>query len=270
MKQAIGFIDSGVGGLTVVKEVLKQLPHEQIYYLGDTARCPYGPRKPEEVLKFTREMSHFLIDRGIKMLVIACNTATAAALVQIRAELDIPVIGVIQPGSRAALKESRNNKIAVLGTIGTVKSEAYPKALKRLNHQVEVDSLACPKFVSVVESGEYKSAIAKKVVAESLLPLKNTTIDTVILGCTHYPLLKPIIENFLGADVEVINSGEETASEVSALLDYHGLLDSGGDTIKHRFFTTGSTSIFKNLAEDWLGMQDMHIEHIKLGEGGKQ
>ncbi|MBC2215113.1 glutamate racemase [Listeria welshimeri] len=266
MKQAIGFIDSGVGGLTVVREVLKQLPHEQVYYLGDTARCPYGPRDKEEVAKFTWEMTNFLVDRGIKMLVIACNTATAAALYDIREKLNIPVIGVIQPGSRAALKATKNNKIGVLGTIGTVESMAYPTALKGLNRRVEVDSLACPKFVSVVESGEYKSAIAKKVVAESLLPLKSTKIDTVILGCTHYPLLKPIIENFMGDGVSVINSGEETASEVSALLDYHNLLDATDEEIEHRFFTTGSTQIFKDIAKDWLNMPDMIVEHIKLGK----
>ncbi|WP_099221420.1 glutamate racemase [Listeria costaricensis] len=267
MKRAIGFIDSGVGGLTVVKEVLKQLPHEQIYYLGDTARCPYGPRDREEVHKFTWEMTNFLVERNIKMLVIACNTATAAALKDIRAKLDIPVIGVIQPGSRAALKASRNNKIGILGTIGTVQSMAYPAALKTLNRHVEVDSLACPKFVSIVESGEYKSAIAKKVVAESLLPLKSTKIDTLILGCTHYPLLKPLIENFMGEGVAVINSGEETASEVSALLDYHNLLDATEESVQHRFFTTGSVPIFRSIAADWLSMPEMEIEHIELGEG---
>ncbi|MBC2078327.1 glutamate racemase [Listeria booriae] len=265
MKRAIGFIDSGVGGLTVVKEVLKQLPHEQIYYLGDTARCPYGPRDRDEVNQFTWEMTNFLVERNIKMLVIACNTATAAALVDIRATLDIPVIGVIQPGSRAALKATRNNRVGVLGTIGTVQSMAYPKALKGLNRRVEVDSLACPKFVSVVESGEYKSAIAKKIVAESLLPLKSTKIDTIILGCTHYPLLKTLIENFMGSDVAVINSGEETASEVSALLDYHDLLDQDDNGVQHRFFTTGSVSIFQDIAQDWLDIPDMHVEHIKLG-----
>ncbi|WP_088815890.1 MULTISPECIES: glutamate racemase [Listeria] len=266
MKRAIGFIDSGVGGLTVVKEVLKQLPHENIYYLGDTARCPYGPRDTEEVLKFTWEMTNFLVERKIKMLVIACNTATAAALKDIRMKLDIPVIGVIQPGSRAALKASRNNHIGVLGTVGTVQSMAYPKALKGLNNQVKVDSLACPKFVSIVESGEYKSAIAKKIVAESLLPLKSTKIDSLILGCTHYPLLKPLIENVMGEGVAVINSGEETASEVSALLDYHDLLERRGGETDHRFYTTGSVKIFHNIANDWLKLPQMDVEHITLGE----
>lgn len=266
VKRAIGFIDSGVGGLTVVKEVLKQLPHEEIFYLGDTARCPYGPRDTEEVLRFTWEMTRFLVDRNIKMLVIACNTATAAALKEIRATLDIPVIGVIQPGSRAALKATRNNEVGVLGTIGTVQSMAYPKALKGLNRHVRVDSLACPKFVSIVESGEYKSPIAKKVVAESLLPLKSTKIDTLILGCTHYPLLKPLIENFMGEDVAVINSGEETASEVSALLDYHDLLEKSEEGTHHQFFTTGSVPIFEGIAKDWLGLEKMDVEHITLGE----
>ncbi|WP_163653624.1 glutamate racemase [Listeria sp. PSOL-1] len=265
MKQAIGFIDSGVGGLTVVKEVLKQLPHEQIYYLGDTARCPYGPRDIEEVKEFTWQMTNFLVEQGVKMIVIACNTATAAALKDIRANLNIPIIGVIQPGSRAALKETRNNHIGVIGTVGTVQSLAYPNALRGLNQYVEVDSLACPKFVPIVESFEYKSPIAKKIVAESLLPLKSTKIDTLILGCTHYPLLKPIIENVMGDDVTVINSGEETASEVSALLDYHDLLEKQVGKINHRFFTTGSVDIFKDIASDWLDFKDMVVEHIHLG-----
>ncbi|EIA19597.1 glutamate racemase [Listeria fleischmannii] len=269
MKRAIGFIDSGVGGLTVVKEVLKQLPHENIYYLGDTARCPYGPRDTEEVLKFTWEMTNFLIERNIKMLVIACNTATAAALKEIRSQLRIPVIGVIQPGSRAALKASHNNHIGVLGTIGTVQSMAYPHALKGLNNKVKVDSLACPKFVSIVESGEYKSPIAKKIVAESLLPLKSTKIDSLILGCTHYPLLKPLIENVMGDGVAVINSGEETASEVSALLDYHDLLERKAGETDHRFYTTGSVKIFHGIASDWLQVPHMQVEHIVLGENKK-
>lgn len=163
MNQPIGIIDSGVGGLTVVKEVLKQLPNESIIYVGDTARCPYGPRPVDEVKAYTWQMTRFLLKRNIKMLVIACNTATAVVLDEIRTELKIPVLGVIYPGARAALKNTKGFNIGVLGTIGTIKSGAYEKALKSINRKVSITSLACPKFVPLVESGEYKSSIAKKL-----------------------------------------------------------------------------------------------------------
>ncbi|MGX1825295.1 glutamate racemase, partial [Heyndrickxia sporothermodurans] len=210
MNQPIGIIDSGVGGLTVVKEVLKQLPNESIIYVGDTARCPYGPRPVDEVKAYTWQMTRFLLKRNIKMLVIACNTATAVVLDEIRTELKIPVLGVIYPGARAALKNTKGFNIGVLGTIGTIKSGAYEKALKSINRKVSITSLACPKFVPLVESGEYKSSIAKKIVAESLAPIQKSGIDTLILGCTHYPLLEGLIKNVMGSEVKVISSGDET------------------------------------------------------------
>ena len=264
MEQAIGLIDSGVGGLTVAKEIMRQLPNEEIYYVGDTARCPYGPRPVHETKKFTWEMTNFLMDRGIKMLVIACNTATAAALEEIKRSLPIPVLGVIYPGARAALKATQNIKIGVLGTIGTIQSNAYPKALRSINGKAEVISLACPKFVPLVESGQYKSPIAKKVVAETLLPLKGTGIDTLILGCTHYPLLEEIIQNTAGPRVKVISSGDETAREVSAILDYKHLLRQSDSKPEHRFYTTGSSSIFGEIARDWLAASDLRIETVSL------
>ena len=155
MKQAIGVIDSGVGGLTVAKEVIRQLPNEKIIYLGDTARCPYGPRTTREVKRFTWEMTSFLLEKKIKMLVIACNTATAAALDEIRKELSIPVLGVINPGARAAIKKTKNYRVGIIGTEGTVKSGAYERALKSLNSRLFVKSHACPKFVPLVESNEF-------------------------------------------------------------------------------------------------------------------
>lgn len=170
MKQPIGIIDSGVGGLTVAKEVMRQLPNEQIFYLGDTARCPYGPRTSEEVKTFTWQMTRFLLEKNIKMLVIACNTATAVALDEIRRELPIPVIGVIYPGARTAIKVTKNRRIGVIGTEGTVRSRAYEKALKSINHQVTVKSLACPKFVPLVESGEYFGPVAKKLLPRLYSP----------------------------------------------------------------------------------------------------
>ncbi|OZI11250.1 glutamate racemase [Bacillaceae bacterium SAS-127] len=264
MNRPIGVMDSGVGGLTVVKEMMRQLPNETIYYTGDTARCPYGPRPAEEVKAFTWEMTRFLLEKDIKMLVIACNTATAVVLEEIQEELDIPVVGVIRPGARSAIKHTKNDQIAVLGTIGTVKSSAYEHALKAINDHVEVTSIACPKFVPLVESGEHKSAMAKKVVAETLKPLKYTFVDTVILGCTHYPLLETVISNTLGDQVQVISSGEETAREVSAILDYQQI-QSKVKTSPHRFFTTGSKELFYRMASDWLQNKQIQVETIRLG-----
>ncbi len=264
MNQAIGIMDSGVGGLTVVKEVMRQLPNEMIYYIGDTARCPYGPRSAMEVKKFTWEMAQFLVAKGVKMLVIACNTATAVALEEIANELPIPVLGVIQPGARAALKESRNLHIGIIGTEGTIKSHAYEQAILSIHASVTLNSLACPKFVPLVESAEYQSQIAKKVVAETLQPLKGKQIDTLILGCTHYPLLGQVISDFMGKEVHVISSGDETASEVSAILDYKHLLRNEKKKPVHQFFTTGSSEIFMKIAMDWLNLETMIVENVQI------
>lgn len=264
LEKAIGVIDSGVGGLTVAKEIMRQMPNEMIYYLGDTARCPYGPRTEQEVRKFTWQMAEFLLKRNIKMLVIACNTATAVVLKEMRSQLKIPVIGVISPGSRAALKVTENKQIGILGTIGTIKSKAYIQELKLINNEVTVTQLACPKFVPIVESFKYNSDIAKKVVADTLAPMKDSGIDTLVLGCTHYPLLAPLIEKVMGAKVKVISSGDETAQEVSAILDYNKMLNISKDRPRHRFFTTGSKQIFGNIAEDWLQMNNLRVEFANL------
>jgi glutamate racemase len=265
LKQPIGVIDSGVGGLTVAKEIMRQLPNEDIIYVGDTARCPYGPRPAEEVRAFTWQMTRFLLNKDIKMLVIACNTATAVVLHEIRKELSIPVLGVIHPGARAAIKATRNHRIGVIGTIGTVKSAAYEKALRHINRRTVVTSLACPKFVPLVESGEYKGSVAKKIVAETLNPIKNKGLDTLILGCTHYPLLEPLIQNVMGKSVKVISSGEETASEVSTILHHDRILNTCEGEQKHQFFTTGSKKIFTNIASEWLDTSITNVETIKLG-----
>lgn len=264
MEQPIGVIDSGVGGLTVAKEIMRQLPNEQIYYLGDTARCPYGPRSSEEVKKFTWELTNFLLTKNIKMLVIACNTATAVALEEIRTTLSIPVIGVIFPGAITALKVTKNNNIGVIGTEGTIKSRAYEIALRSINRSVTVTGLACPKFVPLVESGEYEGLVAKKVVAETLVGLKDKGLDTLILGCTHYPLLEPIIKHTMGQHVNVISSGEETAREVSTILNYKGLLANKNEVPIHQFYTTGSSRIFSKIASKWLGYRVMNVQRINI------
>lgn len=268
--EAIGFIDSGVGGLTVIKEALKQLPNERLIYLGDTARCPYGPRPIEQVVRYTWEMTNFLLAKNIKMLVIACNTATAVALEEIRDALNIPVVGVILPGTRAALKATKKNRIGVIGTMGTIQSQSYEKALLSKVPTACITSLACPRFVPIVESNEIYSSVAKKIVAQTLQPLVFKQLDTLILGCTHYPLLRSLIQNVVGNNVTLIDSGAETVGEVSTLLDYFDLGNTANFINKpHEFYTTGSVKMFQNIANDWLGIESRKIKHISL-EGEKR
>ncbi|MFD1850124.1 glutamate racemase [Oceanobacillus bengalensis] len=249
MDRAIGVIDSGVGGLTVAHELMRQLPKEKLIYLGDTARCPYGSRSPEEVRTFTLEMVEFLLEKDIKMLVIACNTATAYTLKELQVKLDIPVIGVIQPGARAAIKATRNNHVGVIGTEGTVKSNAYTMALERINGDIHVNALACPMFVPLVEKGILSGDEAELVVRESLSPMKKQNhMDTLILGCTHYPLIKGIIQDVIGEHVTIISSSEETARETSTILEVHQLLNTDERTPTHQFYTTGELTIFIEIA----------------------
>lgn len=263
----IGLIDSGIGGLTVVKEALKQLPNENMIYLGDTARCPYGPRPAEQVAEFTWQMTDFLLEKDIKMLVIACNTATAVALDTVKSALDIPVVGVILPGTRAALKSTSNHRVGVIGTAGTVKSHSYELALKGKVPDTQVFSLACPKFVPIVESNEYRSSVAKKIVAETLKPLVKKKLDTLILGCTHYPLLRPVIQNVMSNDVHLIDSGAETVGEVSMLLDYFDIANGPGNTKRStEFYTTSSPLLFDSIADSWLNGYPVKAKHTKLRE----
>lgn len=264
MRRPIGVIDSGVGGLTVAKELMRQLPKEDIIYLGDTARCPYGPRPHDEVKTFTWELTNYLLEYDIKCLVIACNTATAIGLEEIKKKLEIPVIGVIHPGARTALKVTVTGEIGVIGTQGTIISDAYNKSLLEINSSVDVVSLACPKFVPLIEDGLLDGELLTEAVRESLSPLKKTTIDTLILGCTHYPLIKPLIQDFMGDNVNIICSGDETAREVSVILDHSNLLNHSRRLPKYQFLTTGSKEKFARVAECWFGYPLKHIKSINL------
>jgi glutamate racemase/non-canonical purine NTP pyrophosphatase (RdgB/HAM1 family) len=262
----IGFFDSGVGGLTVVKEALKQLPHEEIIYIGDTARAPYGPRPGKQIIEFSWELTNFLLKQNIKMLVIACNTATAVALDEIKEKLNIPVIGVIFPGSRAAIRATKNNKIGVIGTVGTINSGSYEKTILSKSPKTQVTSLACPRFVPVVESNQYQKPIAKKVVAETLQELKKENLDTLVLGCTHYPLLRPIIQQVMGEKVKLIDSGAQTISDVSMLLDYFNLSAESTNNPNHRFYTTGSALMFQEILEQWIDSKDPFVKQVKVAK----
>lgn len=261
-KQAIGILDSGVGGLTVAQEVMRQLPRETIYYVGDTKRCPYGPRSVEEVRTFTMEIVRFLMRYPLKAILIACNTATAAALNLVREQVSIPVLGVIGPGARAAIKATKNHTIGVIGTQGTIQSGAYEQALRQIHPDLAIYSLACPTLVPLVESGLNHTPMADNVVGEALSPLKETSIDTLILGCTHYPLLTDSIQKTVGESVSIISSAEETAVELSTILQHQHLL-SQQRLPQHRFFTTGSTETFVQVAEELFGAPVV-VEQIDL------
>lgn len=261
----IGFLDSGVGGLTVVRELMRQLPHEEIVYIGDSARAPYGPRPAEQIREYTWQLVRFLLTKNVKMIVFACNTATAVVWEEAKKNLDIPVLGVVLPGTSAAIKATRDNKIGVIATPMTIQSNIYQDKIQLLAPQMKVSSLSCPKFAPLVESNEIASSVAKKVVYESLAPLVNK-VDTLILGCTHYPLLRPIIQNVMGSNVKLIDSGAETVRDISVLLNYFGINHSRETTVTENvFYTTASINAFQKIAENWL-KQKLLVKHVNLEE----
>ncbi|MBU9721967.1 glutamate racemase [Bacillus alkalicola] len=265
VEKPIGVIDSGVGGLTVVSELIRQLPKEEIIYIGDTDRCPYGPRPVEEVRKYTWEMIDYLLKHEIKMLVIACNTATAVVLEEAKERLSIPVIGVIHPGTIAALKVTQNDHVGVIGTEGTINSGAYFRELTKISSNVKVESLACPALVPLVEKGMFSGEEAKRIIEASLRPILQTPIDSLILGCTHYPLLAPVIQEIAGEGIEIISSGDETAREVSALLYFENLLFTGErPEPNYLFYTTGPIDTFEKIARDWLSIDDITVKRTDL------
>lgn len=252
----IGVFDSGVGGLTVVRSLRSLIPDEEILYFGDMARCPYGDRHPREVQQFSKEVLDFLYNQGVKALVVACNTATAAALPILQARYPIPVIGVIQPGARAAIRVTRTQRIGVIGTAVTIQSGAYPKAVHHVAPDVEVFSEACPQFVPLVEQGLVAGADVEAIVAESLADLLRKDIDTLVLGCTHYPLLAPTIQAVTGPNVQLISSAEQTAEEVKALLRRSNSLHAPQDREARpsdRFYTSSDGSRMRRAIDLWLG-----------------
>ena len=259
----IGFLDSGVGGLTVVRELKRQLPHESIVYIGDSARAPYGPRPAGQIREYTWQLVKFLLTKDVKMIVIACNTATAVVWEEIKEALDIPVLGVVLPGSSAAIKSSQSGQIGVIGTPMTIASNIYEQKIKRLAPQMNVLSLSCPRFAPIVESNEINSSVAKKIVYESMAPLVDR-VDTLVLGCTHYPLLRPIIQNVMGPSVKLIDSGAETVRDVSVLLNYFEINRSrDAAPLQHRFYTTANSQSFAQIGAEWLE-KEIHVEHVTL------
>jgi glutamate racemase len=262
----IGVFDSGIGGLTVVREIMRQLPHEDIIYFGDTARVPYGPKSPETVTRYAHEITSFLRDEGVKNVVVACNTATAHAVESLREDFDLPITGVIEPGARAAVRASSARRIGVVGTLGTISSGAYERAIHALDIDIDVTARACPLFVPFVEEGWLDHPALDLVARQYLASLADTGIDALVLGCTHYPLIKTVIARALGADIRLIDSAEETAGEVARLLTESRLRHPPRDDApQHRFIASDVPEQFRAVGKRFLGAAIDHVETVTLG-----
>ncbi len=264
--KAIGVFDSGVGGLTVVRSIIDILPEEDIIYLGDDARGPYGPRELDEVRKFAREIIEFLLGFGVKVIVIACNTATAAAIEIVQSEYDIPIIGVIKPGVRAALRKTRTKRIGVIGTVGTINSGAYERVIGEIDPEVIVVSRACPEFVDFVERNETHGSRIEKIARSYLEPMVTQGIDTLVLGCTHYPLLEDLITDVVGPGISLISSAEETAVEVGEILDSLGWKRRPDNRSSLMFLTTGDVQKCRELGRMFLGPEVEDVIKVRVGE----
>ncbi|GAB4440427.1 MAG: glutamate racemase [bacterium] len=253
MENPIGIFDSGVGGLTVLKAIRKLLPNENLVYLGDTARVPYGNKSRENIVRYSIENTQFLMKHNIKMLVVACNTSTAMSLNVLKERFSIPIIGVIEPGAKRALEVTKSGRIGVIGTEATVKSGVYAKVIKEMRKDAVVFSKACPLFVPIVEEGLTKGKIAEEIVKHYLYSFKVNMIDTIVLGCTHYPLLKGLIRRFFKGDVRVVDSASETAKAVKLLLEQKGLLNTAQSTGKSSFYVTDAAERFLKIGKTILG-----------------
>ena len=261
-ENAIGIFDSGIGGLTVFKEISSMLPAESIVYLGDTARVPYGIRSPEVVTRYSFECTDFLVRQKIKLLVVACNTVSAISLRRIQTKVSIPVIGVIEPGARAAVASTKNGKVGIIGTEATIRSNAYLNAIRMLREDVEVFGQACPLFVPLVEEGWTDGIIARLIVEKYLKEMVKKGLDTIVLGCTHYPLLRDVIQNTVG-DVSLIDSAIETAKVVMEVLSENGMLRGQNNEAIKKFFVTDSPEKFVNVGEGFLKGKIKDITTIK-------
>jgi glutamate racemase len=277
--RSIGFFDSGVGGLTVLREVVRRLPEESTLYVGDNARAPYGPRTDEEVIRFSGECLDELASRDVKAIVVACNTSSAVALSELRRRYDLPILGVVRPGAAAAALSTRSRRVGVIATQATVRSHAYFQAIKDENPFVEVYEHATPELVPLVEAGRLDGDEVEGIVRRELAPLlgardargefifplpASERIDTLLLGCTHYPLLAPIIQGVAGADIAVIDSASATASALASLLEVEGLTAPAGSQPTHVQYTTGDVGAFRRTAERLFGSLFPAVERLAL------
>ncbi|HEX9311009.1 MAG TPA: glutamate racemase [Gemmatimonadaceae bacterium] len=261
----IGVFDSGIGGLTVVREMMNQLPNESIIYFGDTARVPYGPKSPDTVLRYSREITSYLQNEGVKAVVVACNTATAHALPALRREFRLPIVGVIEPGARAAASATKTKRVGVIGTAGTIKSRAYEKEIRKLLPDVSLTAQACALFVPLVEEGWVDTEPTRAIARNYLAPLVSAEVDTLVLGCTHYPLMKGVIGNVVGREVRLIDSAHETAREAAEVLRANGLENRTPDNARYRFIASDAPETFLSLGQRFLGSAIDMVETFSLG-----
>lgn len=250
---AIGVFDSGVGGLTVVRAIAARLPREDIVYLGDTARVPYGTKSPATVIRYARACAGMLVKRGVKLLVVACNTASSCAIETLREDLDIPVLGVIEPGARAAVRGTRNGRVGVIGTAATVASKAYPEAIARIALAIEVYCAPCPLFVPLAEEGWTTGGVPRAVAERYLGELRGHGVDTLVLGCTHYPLLADVIAETMGEAVTLVDSAEETALAVEETLAESGLQNTASAAPARQFMVSDDPNSFARIGRRFLG-----------------
>ena len=254
-KAPIGVFDSGVGGLTVAREIMRNLPNERIVYFGDTARVPYGSKSKDTIIRYAKQIIRFLRTKDVKAIVIACNTASALALEEVEKELDIPIIGVVEPGARVAAATTKNGKIGVIGTESTINSHMYPQLIKEYRPDVTVFGKACPLFCPLVEEGWLKDPVTEEVAKRYLKDLLKEDIDTLILGCTHYPLLRSLLSGLVGDQIQLVNPAYETAKELERLLKKENLANEGEKAPgkePYRFFVSDAADKFKNFANSIL------------------
>jgi glutamate racemase len=264
--RAVGVFDSGMGGLTVLHECLVTMPHEDFVYLGDAARLPYGPRPLAEVKIFAREIAGYLEAQGVKLIVVACNTATSAALPELQSELTVPVVGVFTPEAHAAVQTTRNRKIGLLATEATVAAGRYASLLRSLDAGVDVHQVACPSLVTLIESDDPYGTETVDAVHEYAKPLRDAGVDTVILGCTHYPLIRPIFQREFGRDVTLVFSAEETAREVAETLARKGIENDATRDGAYRFLTTGDPSSFMSMGARFLQLPIATVDHVAVAD----
>jgi len=260
--QPIGVFDSGIGGLTVAQEITRSLPNEQIVYFGDTARVPYGTKSKESVIRFSKDNMNILLKYGVKLVVIACNTSTSWALNVIRKEYAVPVIGVIEPGSRRAVAVTRKKRIGVIATQSTVASKKYAQTILKMMPEAQVISRPCPLFVPLVEEGWLDGKVTENVAEEYLAPIRREEVDTLILGCTHYPLLRTVIQKVMGKSVTLVDSATETAREVKVLLDREGIARVSQHPPRHEFLVSDEPEHFRLLAKRFLGHDLPHVRRV--------
>lgn len=260
----IGVFDSGVGGLTVAKEIMRQLPGENIIYFGDTARVPYGNKSRETVTAYSRQIVEFLLGKGVKALVVACNTASAFALETIRNEVPVPIIGVVKPGARTAAKTTKNGRIGVIGTEGTIKSGIYNEFLTQINADISVYGKACPLFVPLVEEGWIDDPVTEEVVRRYMDSLLAEKVDTIVLGCTHYPLLKRTIGKVVGEEIRLVNPAHETACELKTILEEKKLCRGENEAVHHRFYVSDGAEKFRDFANSILPCEIIETKDVNV------